>query len=310
MPSAQVENPTIHGVQLHVNDGLLAPDDVLEMRQSFPTEPLSDLYSRYLSDGYLLVKGLLPREDVLAAREAYFTHLESTDFLEPGTEPVEGIFNKSAERTDFPGIGAGSVKNSRPGETDNASHFVDRALQAHYEDWYCGSADGSVQGFCNHPRLKQFIADMTGWGDATHAVRRTLLRNNTPGNTAIGVHYDQSFMRHGEPTAATAWVPMGDVRVEGGGLIYLEDGDSLGEEIENEFTRKAQESGMSDEETRNAFNANMMSSGFLCAGPKEFGHRYKKRWVVGAYEAGDVVFHTPHMVTRSDSEFYRKMKTC
>ena len=55
-------------------------------------------------------------------------------------------------------------------------------------------------------------------------MRRSLLRNNTPGNKAIGVHYDQIFLRKGEDTSVTAWVPIGDIGLTGGGLIYLENG--------------------------------------------------------------------------------------
>lgn len=288
--------PTIHGVQLHVNDDLLAPDEVVQMRASYPTEPLDELYNRFTTDGYVLLKGVLPREDVLAAREAYFDSLAHTGVIKPGSAAVDGIFDPAASPSDYPGIGAGSVKNSAPGSTDRAAIFVEGALKQHTEPWYIGSEDGSVRGFCNHPDLKDFVARFTKWGDDTLAVRRTLLRNNTPGNPAIGVHYDQSFMRYGEPTAVTAWVPMGDIRVEGGGLIYLEGGDQLGQKIEEDFSRKAKAAGMSDKEMRNAFNANMMSSGFLCAGPAEFARRYGKRWLVSAYEAGDVVLHTPHMV--------------
>lgn len=54
---------------------------------------------------------------------------------------------------------------------------------------------------------------------------------------------------------------------------------------------------MSEEETKNAFNANMMTSGFLCDGPADFGRRYGRKWLVSEYEAGDVVLHTPHMVS-------------
>lgn len=53
---------------------------------------------------------------------------------------------------------------------------------------------------------------------------------------------------------------------------------------------------MSEEEMKNAFNRNMMTTGFLCDGPADFGRRYGRRWLVSAYEAGDLVLHTPHMV--------------
>jgi hypothetical protein len=296
MPHAQTKSPTIDNLELYVNDGLLAPTEVAKLQPSRPDEPLDVLYQRYLTNGYLLVKGLLPRKDVLAARESYFNSMAPSGVLKPGTDPVDGIFDDTADPEDYPGIGAGSGKNSRPGETSKSDIFVDAALKAHTEPWYAGSKDGSVQGFCNHPALKDFVARLTGWAESTLPVRRTLLRNNTPGNKAIGVHYDQSFMRYGEPTAVTAWVPMGDIKLDGGGLIYLEGSEALGAEIESDFAKKAKEAGMSDKEMRNAFNQNMMSTGFLADGPADFGRLHKRRWLVGEYEAGDVVFHSPHMV--------------
>lgn len=218
---------TIHGVPLYVNDGPLGADEVAELVPSYPSEPLDVLRKRYADNGYLFLKGLLPRQDVLTAREAYFGAMSPTGVLEADTNPVEGIFNKSATASDFPGIGAGSDKNAAPGTGDKAAMFANLALKQHTADWYIGSKDGEVRGFANHPVLKDFVAKFSGWGDDTLPVKRSLLRNNTPGNRAIGVHYDQSFMRYGEATSITAWVPIGDVSIEGGGLIYLEKGQSI-----------------------------------------------------------------------------------
>ncbi|GJN72415.1 phytanoyl-CoA hydroxylase [Purpureocillium lilacinum] len=321
MPHAAAEQlqPTIAGVHLRVNDGPLDPSSVRPLRASHPSEPLAALRERYAADGYLFLKGLLPRDDVLAARAAYFTSLAPTGVLKPGTAPVDGIFDaEGASAADFPGIGAGSVKNARPGGSSSARSvlFTDAALRAHTEPWYAGGgssegrdgSDGSkdgaaggrgTRGFARHPALYDFVARFSSWGEDTLAVRRSLLRNNTPGNRAIGVHYDQSFMRYGEPTSVTAWVPMGDVRLEGGGLIYLEGGEALGAQIEDDFAAKARAAGMSDEETRDAFNANMMSTGFLSDGPAAFGRQHGRRWLVAAYEAGDVVLHSPHMIHAS-----------
>ncbi|RLL94653.1 hypothetical protein CFD26_102878 [Aspergillus turcosus] len=277
---------------IEVNDGPLTSENAALLRPSDPTLPLDELRRRYEQDGYLFLKHLLPREDVLEARRQYFSLLAPTGVLKEGTDPVQGIFNPTKSPDEYPGIGAGAVgKNGRPGG-EQAAKFVDLAIEAHYQDWY-------AEKFCNHPALVQFVARFTGWGEHTLNFRRTLLRNNTPGTKPIGVHYDQIFLRYGEPTSVTAWVPMGDIKINGGGLIYLEDGDPVGQQIEEEFTTKAKQAGMTDEEARSAFNSNMMATGLLSESPAEFARQYGRRWLVSAYEAGDVVLHKPHTIHAS-----------
>lgn len=216
--SPEPQPPTFNGERLFVNDGLLRPEQVAALNQSSPDLPVEELRRRYEQDGYVFLKGLLPREHVLKAREDYFEMLSPSGVLKPGTAAVDGIFDDAKDPSDFPGIGAGaSPGNGKPG-ADTAEVFVHLALQAHYADWY-------REKFCKHPVLKETIARISGWGENTLPVRRSLLRNNTPHNKAIGVHYDQIFLRHGEPTSFTAWVPMGDISLTGGGLIYLENGE-------------------------------------------------------------------------------------
>lgn len=94
----------------------------------------------------------------------------------------------------------------------------------------------------------------------------------------------------------------------------------MGTEIEREFTEKAKKAGLSDEETKNAFNSNMIKGGMLhngkqiessCKsattgfdktdvfkGPAEFSRDVQRRWLVAAdgYEAGDVVLHNAFAV--------------
>ena len=56
---------------------------------------------------------------------------------------------------------------------------------------------------------------------------------------------------------------------------------------------------MSPEERIDAFNRSMAKDGFLSYDAEEFG-RLMEKWrlkcLVGDYEAGDVVFHKPHMI--------------
>jgi phytanoyl-CoA hydroxylase len=73
-------------------------------------------------------------------------------------------------------------------------------------------------------------------------------------------------------------------------------GHTLGREIEAEFTKKARNSGLTEEEAKNAFNQNMLSTGLLADGPRDYSDTFSRRWLVTAYEAGDVVLHTPYSV--------------
>lgn len=293
MPHAVATSTSWPGRDLFVNDGKLPADQIARLKPTSLDTPLDEVRRRYKEDGYVFLKGLIPREDVLKAREEYFSMLAPSGVLKPGTKPVEGIFDPSKDPLDFPGIGAGGAdSNGRPcgPHAEIAETFVDLALKAHTEDWY-------KETFCRHPALQNYIAQLTGWGENTLPVRRTLLRNNTPGNKAIGVHYDMIFLRHGEDTAVTAWVPMGDVKLQGGGLIYLERGHLLGSELEADFTAKAKSSGMSDEEAKYAFNQNMMHGGMLAHGPIAFGQQHNRKWLLTNYEAGDVVLHDAYMVS-------------
>lgn len=201
---------------LHVNDGPLKPSETARLRPSSPSLPLEELRNRIESDGYLYLKGLLPRDDVLRARESYFAFLAPSGVLRPDTAPRDGIFDSTKDPKLFPGIGVGRVDaNARSNgrETD----FVSLAVEAHGQKWY-------AEDLCKHPVMLEFMARFTGWARATQPLERTLLRNNIPGTKAIGVHYDQIFLRHGEPTSITVWVPIGDISIDGGGLIYLEKG--------------------------------------------------------------------------------------
>jgi len=199
--------------QLFVNDGPLGASQVARLEPCKLTLPLDELRRRYKENGYLYVKGLLPRKDVFKVREEYFKFMSPSGVLKEGTEPVAGIFDTDKAASNFPGIGVGRVAEG----TDKAHDFLSLALEAHGQHWY-------AEEFCKHPALLEFISRFTGWGSRTRALERTLLRNNIPGAQAIGVHYDQIFLRHGEPTSVTVWIPMGDIRINGGGLMYLENG--------------------------------------------------------------------------------------
>lgn len=85
-------------------------------------------------------------------------------------------------------------------------------------------------------------------------------------------------------------------------------GDNIGLEMEQAFYAKAKQAGLTDEEAKSAFNSNMMSTGLLSEFPADFAREHSRRWLVSAYEAGDVVLHKPHMVSRSFLD--NKLRMC
>lgn len=80
----------------------------------------------------------------------------------------------------------------------------------------------------------------------------------------------------------------------------------MGREIEADFTQKAKESGLSDDETKNAFNQNMLSTGLLADGPREYSDTFDRKWLVTTYEAGDVVLHNPYAVSAAINACQRR----
>ena len=220
---------------------------------------------------------------------SYFKQIAPTGILLPSTSPRDGIFDPANDPLAHQGLGGTPEQQSL--ELLDIAH-----------------ATPTYRQFLEHPALRSFVRDFMSWKREI-LVKRALLRHNCPGSLSTGIHYDQLFLRGGEAEFLTAWVPIGDCAATGGGLMYLEDSCRLGEEIEEEFTRKAKD--LSAEERVNAFNRNMMQGGFISQDAEEFGRVQaggRSRWLVGDYEAGDVVFHKPYMIhsaTQNEDELGR-----
>jgi phytanoyl-CoA hydroxylase len=198
---------------IKVADGDLSPDRFGFLRPSNLSLPIETLRERFKEDNYLFLKGLLPREHALKARDAYFRFLSSSNILRPGTSAVDGIFDLDNELSNFGGLSSRQADMHKP-RREQAATFTDLTARAHTEKWY-------TSDFCQHPDLINFVARLTQWKDVRQ-FERSLLRCNIPNSSPIGVHYDQIFLRKGDITNITAWCVMGDIKVHGGGLMYLE----------------------------------------------------------------------------------------
>jgi Phytanoyl-CoA dioxygenase (PhyH) len=154
------------------------------------------LWSRLRSQGYLLLQDQLPRADVLAFRDFYFTALAGTGLLREGTAAADGVASK--------------------GPLDVASY---RKILF---DQIVPSAE--YQALCTSPSVG-------GWFrwflDAeVHLHKRKILRHTRPGELGVGTatqaHYDLVYLREGTDRVLSMWIPLGDCPMSLGGLTYLE----------------------------------------------------------------------------------------
>jgi phytanoyl-CoA hydroxylase len=277
---------------IQANQGRVPQPQLGWLRPTSADTPIEEMRRRLGEDDYLFVKGLIPRPDVLQMREHYFSQYAGTALLDPTKPFVDGIFNPSEPASAHLGIGGGDTEG---------------------EDLKClrgAHTTPDYLAFLKHPQLRHMVRDLMRWDDEV-LLQRTMLRHNVPGAESTGVHYDKLFLRGGDAFFLTAWVPIGDIRRTGGGLIYLENSAKLGQAIEDDFTRRAEH--FTPEEKISAFNKNMTSIGILSNHPQEFedAHHHiaekaglagkEFKWLIANYEAGDVVFHHPCSVHASCS---------
>ena len=279
VPSA----PSVPTPRQRTNYGDFIDPQMVSWLQPTPRDaPLAEMRRRYERDGYVWIKNVMPRSDVYDFRQVYFHHIASTGILAEGTSPRDGIFNASLDPTKHQGLGA----------------TPDEELEASLDSLH---ADETYHSFLAHPTLRQMVRDLTGWKEEV-LLKRGLVRHNAPGSKCpSGIHYDQLFLRAGDPTFVTGWVPIGDCAADGGGLMYLEDSCALGERIEKDFEERQEREQMPHAERINAFNRHMGAMGHLSHDAEQWAKEdgKGKRWLVANYEAGDVVFHKPFMIHSS-----------
>ena|SRR5438876_1565301 len=149
------------------------------------------------------------------------------------------------------------------------------------------------EDFCTMPRLWNFYQAFLGERPYLH--KRKIIRFTHPGmDYCTGGHYDLIYLRAGTDKLCTSWIPLGDVPVEMGGLLYLEHSDAVGRQMEADFSKK--NAHLSPEERISAYNRNMREDGWVSTNLVEMAHRFQSRWLIADYEAGDMVIHSPYMI--------------
>jgi len=234
-----------------------APEHFGELRSSIDLiDDVSSLKQRLAEDGYLYLPGYLDRDEVLEARAVITDRLAAEGALVSGTPPIEAI------------VRAGIDFKFRPDlARDNAP--LDRLL-------YSGRMMAFYERFLGGPVLH---FDYT-WLRAVAPGRGTA----PPG--------DSVFMNRGTSNLYTAWVPLGDISYELGGLIVLERSHRL-DEIKSNY-------GQRDVDTycTNHDDAALYASGEkwwygqLSDNPFALQRQFGLRWLTGEFKAGDLLTFT------------------
>lgn len=142
------------------------------------------LRERMAEDGYLLVRGLHPRERVLKARQAIVEFLERGTRLMAGTDPMDAVINPE-------GKGPGLMGNKDI---------------THHPDVLAVLEGAPVLDFFGHYFGEPVITFDFKW-----------LRE--VGHTVFtGAHFDNVYMSRGSQRLLTCWTPFGDIPIEQGTL--------------------------------------------------------------------------------------------
>lgn len=168
------------------NDMAHGPDAELgELRAAnHLLDDLPALRARFAEDGYLLIRGMHPRDEVLAVRRQMLAILDADGRINRDHPLDEGWI--AANPPAQPRTGIGSAAGFRP--------------------------------LVEHSRLMRFFGDFLGGAPMTFDFKWT--REVGTGD-ATGAHLDVVYMGRGTPNLLTCWTPYGDIAPEQGTLAIL-----------------------------------------------------------------------------------------
>ncbi len=238
------------GVQLDAS-----PDKLGSLRDA--NELLGDpgmLQQRMADDGYLFLRGLLPSDEVLDARRNTLEQLAAQGQLDPNVPLMDGVQRPGTSLFFQPEL---AQKNNQP---------LQQLLYAE---------QGELMRF-----FQYFLGGPAGHFDFTW------LRCISPGR-GTPAHCDVVFMGRGTRKLYTAWVPLGDVDFEAGGLMVLE-GSHKNQELQRTYGARDVDSYCDNDPLDAARTANGYN-GWLSENPNELRDQLGGRWLVSEYKAGDIV---------------------
>lgn len=235
--------------------GVQLDDDYVGlMRETDRNASMDVLQQQMQANGYLLLRGLLRPEKVLAARRRVMGQLSASGQLDPSKLMMEGIPRPGAKLYFQPEL---AQKNNPE---------LQELLYAE---------DGELMSF-----FQRFL------GGAVRHFDFTWLRCISPG-PGTPSHCDIVYMGRGTHRLYTAWVPLGVANFETGGLMVLE-GSHTNARLQQTYGQRDVDSyceNRAEDKARTSDGYN----GFLSPDSNKVRRQLGERWLVAEYQPGDAV---------------------
>jgi hypothetical protein len=242
----------------HLTSGGVAldtgPEAMGPLRASIDVvEDAEALRERMAEDGYLYLPGFFDREQVLATRRATLAKLAAAGHLAPGADPMLGV--------------------ARPGTTVKFAPELAHDNPPLMDLLYAGRLMDLYRRFFDE--------------DVLHYTY-TWVRAVSPGK-GTAPHGDSVFMNRGTSRVMTAWVPLGDVSWELGGLIVLERSHRLDEMIRTYHQQDVDRFCENEADAALYASGEKWWNGSITDDPEALRRRFGLRWLAGEFRAGDLL---------------------
>jgi ectoine hydroxylase-related dioxygenase (phytanoyl-CoA dioxygenase family) len=241
--------------------------DSTDRRDDYP-----ELKRRLAEDGYLMLRGLLDRESVDAARE----------------QVVESLAHRGMLDRSFPT----SDRVAKPGARISKFGFAE-------ED--CRFA--AVRQMVRHGRAMLFFEDLLA--EPARVFDYIWMRMMAPGQ-ASAPHCDIVYMGRGTRELYTTWIPLTPVSMADGPLMVLE-GSHRVERLRNEYGAMDIDKNGNWRRLR-LRHGWVFRGGDYSRNPRRTREEFGLRWLTAQFEPGDVVIFTPYTLHGSLDNHSRQFR--
>jgi len=237
----------------------------LECSASLLADP-GALRRRMEENGYLFLRAFFAREDVLAARRTVVGRMDAKGWLEPGTDPMDGVLRQGVNPKLAPELG------------ENNAELIRLLYTGRIMEFYRSLFGEEVLHF----DFTWFRTVGAGFGTRPHC--------------------DVVYMGRGtRDRLYTAWVPIGDVPIKLGGLMLLEGSHRQQERLRNYLKRDVDAYCTNGRHAQEIESGKKIWDwdGSLSKDPASLRARLGGRWLTTNFQAGDLLTFPMHMIHAS-----------